>query len=346
MRVNQQSLSGLRANAVDDAVQDLAPVSPGAWSPSFDGATGWLNSPRLSGTELRGRVVLVDFWTYTCINWLRTLPYLRAWHRAYADRGLTLIGVHSPEFGFERDDHNVRRAVRDMGIEYPVAIDSNHSVWRSFKNQYWPAVYVIDTHGRLQHHKFGEGGYAETELVIQRLLAEAGLADVHDLVAVAADGVESPADWASLRSPENYLGYDRTESFASPGDLQPEQTAAYTVPDRLRLNHWALSGTWSASRDAIVARAPDASITSQFHARDLHLVMGPVTRDTSVRFQVRLDGEPPGEAHGLDVDEQGYGIVGEQRLYQLLRQPGSIVDRQVEIEFAEPGVAAYAFTFG
>jgi thiol-disulfide isomerase/thioredoxin len=346
VKANQLALAALRASAVDDAVQDLAPGPAEGWSPSLDGATGWLNSPPLSAAGLRGQVILVNFWTYTCINWLRTLPFVRAWERKYRDPGLVVVGVHSPEFAFERHEDNVRRAVRRLDIDYPVAIDSNHAIWRSFANQYWPAVYLIDAHGEFRHHQFGEGEYAQTEMAIQRLLAEAGLAGHSDLVTAEADGVQAAADWANLGSLENYLGYGRTENFASPGDLQTDGPAVYLVPDRLRLNQWALDGTWTASRDAIVAEDADAAIAYQFHARDLHLVMGPAARGATVPFRVRLDGDPPGSAHGLDIDEQGRGSVSEQRLYQLIRQPGPIADRQFVIEFAEPGVAAYAFTFG
>lgn len=346
VKANQLALAALRASAVEDAVQDLAPGPPEGWSPSLDGATRWLNSPPLSAADLRGHVILVNFWTYTCINWLRTLPYVRAWERKYRDAGLVVVGVHSPEFGFERHEDNVRRAVRRLDIGYPVAIDSDHAIWRSFANQYWPAVYLIDAHGRFRHHQFGEGEYAQTEMVIQRLLAEAGRAGHSDPVTVEADGLLAPADWANLGSPENYLGYGRTENFVSPGDLQPDETVVYSVAEHMRLNQWALAGAWNVSRDAIVAEESGTAVVYQFHARDLHLVMGPAAHGITVPFRVKLDSAPPGAAHGLDIDEQGRGSVTEQRLYQLIRQPGPITERQFIIEFGEPGVAAYAFTFG
>jgi thiol-disulfide isomerase/thioredoxin len=315
--------------------------------PSFGGATGWLNSPPLTPTDLRGKVVLVDFWTYTCINWLRQLPYVRAWAGKYADQGLVVIGVHTPEFGFEHNPDNVRRAVEDMGVGYPVVIDNDYAVWRAFDNSYWPALYFADAQGRIRHHHFGEGEYQRSEMVIWQLLAEAGSGGVeHDLVSVDARGVEAPADWASLRSPENYTGYERTENFASPGGVLPGQPHVYRAPAELRLNQWALAGDWTIGEQPARLNAADGRIAYRFHARDLNLVMGPAAAATSVRFQVLLDGQPPGAAHGADVDGQGHGTVTQQRLHQLIRQPGPIADRTVEISFPDPGVEAYSFTFG
>jgi thiol-disulfide isomerase/thioredoxin len=315
--------------------------------PGFDGATGWLNSPPLEAADLQGKVVLVDFWTYTCINWLRTLGYVRAWAEKYGDQGLVVVGVHTPEFPFERDVDNVREAAKDMAVEYPIALDSDYAVWRAFSNQYWPAVYIADVQGRIRHHQFGEGGYAECERVIQQLLREAGRDGVgDDLVSVADDGFEAQADWASLETPETYLGYEQAQNFASPGGADLGAPRTYAVPDRLQLNQWALSGDWTIERGASVLNRADGRIAFRFHARDVHLVMGPPSRGESVPFRVLVDGEPPGEAHGIDVDEEGGGTLAQQRLYQLIREPRSITDRTFEITFLAPGVEAYSFTFG
>jgi thiol-disulfide isomerase/thioredoxin len=315
--------------------------------PALDGATQWLNSQPLSAADLRGKVVLVEFWTYTCINWLRTLPYVRAWAHQYRDRGLVVIGVHSPEFPFERDIDNVRRAAQDLQVDFPIAVDSDHAVWQAFGNRYWPALYFVDAQGRIRHHQFGEGGYEESEKIIQQLLAEAGSGShSRERAPVDARGVEAAADWGSLQSPENYLGYERTESFASPGGVVSDRRHAYALPTRLPLNHWALSGDWTLQKGAAVLNQANGRIAYRFHARDLHLVVGPAVRGTAVRFRVLIDGQPPGAAHGIDVDAQGNGVITEQRLYQLIRQSQPIVDRQFEIEFADPGVEAFAFTFG
>jgi thiol-disulfide isomerase/thioredoxin len=305
--------------------------------PSLEGATGWLNSPPLSGADLRGKVVLTDFWTYTCINWLRTLGYVRAWAEKYEDQGLVVIGVHTPEFPFERDVDNVRQAADDLRVEHPIALDSDYRVWRAFDNHYWPAVYIADAEGRIRHHHFGEGGYEECERVIQLLLREAGRGGIADnLVSVADEGLEAQADWTTLRSPETYLGSEQAQNFAGIAD----------EPDPLRLNEWALSGDWTVERGASVLNEAGGRIVFRFHARDVNLVMGPRTRGASVPFRMLVDGEPPGDAHGLDLDEQGRGTVAEQRLYQLIREPGSITDRTFEITFLDASVEAYAFTFG
>jgi thiol-disulfide isomerase/thioredoxin len=314
--------------------------------PSLDGATGWLNSPLLTPAGLRGKVVLVQVWTYTCINWLRTLPYVRAWAGKYQDQGLVVIGVHSPEFGFEHNLDNVRRAAKDMRVAYPVAIDNDFAIWRAFNNQYWPALYFVDAEGRIRHHKFGEGDYEQSEKVIQQLLAEAGHHTSQELVSVEARGIEAAADWGSLKTAENYLGYDRTENFASPGGAVLEQHRVYTAPARLKLNKWALSGDWTMGKQATGLNKAGGQIVYRFHARDLHLVMEPAAPGKSVRFRVLIDGKPPGATHGADVDDQGYGTASEQRLYQLIRQPEPIADRQFEIEFLDPGVEVFAFTFG
>jgi thiol-disulfide isomerase/thioredoxin len=315
--------------------------------PSFGGATGWLNSPSLTPAELRGKVVLVGFWTYTCINWVRQLPYLRAWAGKYSAHGLVVLGVHTPEFSFESNLDNVRRAVQEMKITYPVATDNNYGVWLAFDNHYWPALYFADAQGRIRHHYFGEGEYAQSEMVIQQLLAEAGSdSAATDLVSVDPRGLEVPADWASLRSPENYTGYKRTEGFSSPGGPGPGRPHDYAAPTRLGLNGWALSGNWTMNEEAATLNEAGGQITCRFHARDLNLVMGPAVPGTSPRFRVAIDGHPPGEAHGTDTDADGNGILTQQRVHQLIRQPGPITERTFEITFPDPGAQAYCFTFG
>ncbi len=315
--------------------------------PSFDGATGWLNSEPLTPVSLHGKVVLADFWTYTCINWLRQLPYLRAWAAKYSGHGLVVIGVHTPEFSFEHNADNVRRAVQDMRITYPVATDNNYAVWDAFGNHYWPALYFADAQGRIRHHHFGEGEYGQSEMVIQQLLAEAGSTGAGTgLVSADARGLEVPADWASLRSPENYTGYERTENFASPGGAAPGKPHVYAAPTELGLNQWTLSGDWTMEDEATTLNAANGHIACRFHARDLNLVMGPGAAQNSGRFRVLIDGQPPGTAHGTDVDGQGNGTLTEQRVYQLIRQPGPIADCTFEITFPDPGTQAYCFTFG
>jgi thiol-disulfide isomerase/thioredoxin len=315
--------------------------------PSLEGATGWLNSPPLTAAELRGKVVLVDFWTYTCINWLRTLPYIRAWAEKYHDRGLVVVGVHTPEFPFEHDVDNVREAANDMRVEYPIALDSDYAIWRAFSNRYWPAVYIADAQGRIRHHQFGEGRYEECERVIQQLLLEAGGEGIGgDLVSVAGEGFEAQADWTNLGSPEAYLGYERAQDLASPGGAALDEPRTYVAPDSLRLNRWALSGDWTIEAGTSVLNRADGRIAFRFHARDVHLVMRQRERGTAVPFRVLVDGEPPGGAHGLDVDERGHGNLVQPRLYQLIRERGPIADRTCEITFLAPGVEAYVFTFG
>ena len=313
--------------------------------PTFDGATGWLNSEPPTAADLAGKVVLVDFWTYTCINWLRTLGYVRAWHEKYRDQGLVVVGVHTPEFGFERDVDNVRWAAADMRVEYPIALDSDYRVWRAFDNNYWPAVYIADAEGRIRHHHFGEGGYEECERVIQQLLREAGGDGIpNDLVSVADEGFEAQADWTTLQSPETYLGYEQAQNFA--GEPRFDEARTYVAPDRLQRNQWALSGDWTIERGRSVLNEADGRIAFRFHARDVNLVMGPPSRGVGVPFRVLVDREPPREGHGLDVDDEGRGTVAQQRLYQLIRETGSISDRTFEITFLEPGAEAYVFTFG
>src|SRR5262245_13756556 len=309
-------------------------------------ATEWLNSPPLSAASLAGKVVLVDFWTYTCISWLRTLPYIRAWTQKYR-QGLVVVGVHTPEFEVERNVDNVRRAVRQMGIDYPVAIDNAYSIWRAFNNQYWPALYLVDAQGRVRQHYFGEGEYDRSEIAIQRLLADAGAVHTDSGVgSVKGTGVEAAADWDNLRSSENYVGYDRTENFASRGGAERDRRRLYAAPPRLALNQWALAGEWTMGRQATVLNGANGRIMYRFHARDLHLVMGPPRQEASIRFRVSIDGQPPGFAHGLDVDADGNGTVAEPRLHQLIRQPKPIIDRLFEIDFLDTGAEAYSFTFG
>jgi hypothetical protein len=309
-------------------------------------AREWINSPPLSAAELRGKVVLVDFCTYTCINWLRTLPYRRAWAQKYAGAAV-LVGVHTPEFPFEHHPANVRRALQQMDVGYPIAIDNDYAIWRAFRNRYWPALYFVDGRGRVGDRQFGEGEYERCERVLQRLVAEAGVASpAAGLVAVAGAGVEAAPAWDTLGSPENYLGYDRTQHFASAGGLQRGRRQ-YAAPARPALNEWGLAGEWTVGPQAVTAVAAGSRIVCRFRARDLHLVMvPPPSAPDPARFRVSLDGRAPGAARGGDVDEAGLGRLVEPRLYQLIRQPGRIEERRFEIEFLEAGAAAYAFTFG
>ena len=314
--------------------------------PGFEGATAWVNAAPLTAAGLRGRVVLVSFGTYTCINWIRSLPYVRAWEDKYEGQGVTVVGVQTPEFDFEGNLDNVRRAIKDMDVRYPLAVDNDYAVWRAFDNHYWPALYFVDAQGRIRHHHFGEGEYEASEMVLQMLLREAGVDVEQGLVRVEPDGVEAAADWASLGSPETYVGYGRATGFASPGGVVPDERHAYTAPPHLRRNQWALSGDWAIGLVPAHLSEPGGAISYQFHARDVHLVMGPPAGRPPVRFRVRLNGEPPGSAHGVDVDESGNGTADYQRMYQLIRQPGPIGDRLFEIEFLDAGVEAFVFTFG
>jgi thiol-disulfide isomerase/thioredoxin len=319
----------------------------GGRMPSLEGATGWLNSPPLTTESLRDRVVAVDFWTYTCINWLRTVPYVRAWDEAYRDAGLVVLGVHTPEFPFEQDVDNVRLAIADRQITYPVAVDSDYGIWTAFSNMYWPALYLVDAQGNIRFHHFGEGAYEESERVIRQLLGEAGAGDgLPEPVTVDARGIEAAADWSDLGSAENYLGAERTDNFASPERAITGTPRRYTLPSRLAPNHWALSGAWTMRPDAVLLDEAGGQITYRFSARDLHLVMAPPSPGSPVRFDVRLDGEPPGADHGDDVDGDGTGAVTEPRLYQLVRQRGPVTERTFQITFLDPGAQAYAFTFG
>jgi thiol-disulfide isomerase/thioredoxin len=309
-------------------------------------AATWISSPPLTDADLQGKVVLVEFWTYSCINWRRQLPYIRAWAEKYKDQGLVVVGVHSPEFSFEKSTDNIRWALRDMRIAYPIGVDNDHAVWRGFNNEYWPALYFADEKGKIRHTQFGEGEYQQSEKVIQKLLTEAGATVNRDqLISVGASGAEAAADWNDLRSGENYLGYERTENFAS-GGVGRDKPRVYSAPKTLALNSWALYGDWSVGRESVVLNQPDGRITYRFHARDLHLVMGPASSGSSARFRAYIDGQPPKDAHGVEVDDQGDGVLTEPRMYQLLRQPGPISDRQFEIRFLDAGVAAYSITFG
>jgi thiol-disulfide isomerase/thioredoxin len=309
-------------------------------------ANEWLNSPRLTPEILAGKVVLVDFCTYTCINWLRTLPYVRAWSQKYR-QGLVVVGVHTPEFPFEHDIDNVRRAIGQMKIEYPIVIDNDYAIWRAFENNYWPALYLLDARGRVRQHQFGEGEYESSERAIQRLLKEASVSGVNDdVVPVDGKGFEAAADWANLKSPETYVGYERIENFTSPDAARFDQRRAYRAATRLSLNQWSLTGEWTIGKQATVLYSPNGRIAYRFHARDVHFVMGPPRQGTSIPFRVSIDRRPPGSAHGLDVDENGNGTVVEPRLYQLIRQRTPIVDREIEIEFFDTGVETFSFTFG
>jgi thiol-disulfide isomerase/thioredoxin len=308
--------------------------------PSLDRATEWLNSGPLGPTKLRGHVVLVDFWTRTCINWLRTVPYIRAWSQVYRNDGLVVIGVHAPEFSFEHEVGRVRQAINERGIEYPVAVDNDYGIWRAFDNHYWPALYFVDADGLIRDHHFGEGRYEQSERVIQRLLGVE-----RELVSVEGLGVETEADWDNLRTPEAYLGYGRAEHFESPGGAAFEESVGYELPDRLRFNHWALTGEWTIGRESVVLDKAGGTIACRFHARDAHLVLSHEARGP-IPFRVLLDGEAPGSSHGVDVDEEGNGLLRDGRLYQLVREHDSVRERTLEITFLEPRAEAYVFTFG
>jgi thiol-disulfide isomerase/thioredoxin len=316
--------------------------------PPLDGATEWLNSPPLTTESLRGKVVAVNFWTYTCINWLRTLPYVRAWAQEYEGDGLVVIGVHTPEFAaIETQRDNVRRAAAAMHVEYPIAMDNDYEVWNAFSNNYWPALYIVDAQGVIRHHHFGEGDYDRTEGVIQHLLLDAGASAAAQRRATPkAEGIEIAADWDDLGSPESYLGYERGERFASPEGMAFDQRGSYTIPEQLRVNQWALAGDWTIGGQPAVCHEPGGRVAYRFRARDLHLILAPTPDGAPVRFRVRLDGGVPGDAHGLDVDAEGNGTIVEPRLHQLIRQHGPIRERAFEIELLDAGASAFCFTFG
>jgi thiol-disulfide isomerase/thioredoxin len=315
-------------------------VFQGVHMPSLGGAVGWLNSEPLGAAELRGHVVLVDFWTLTCINWLRTEPYVRAWSRAYRRDGLIVIGAHTPEFSFEHEIDLVRRATKDRGLDYPVAVDNDYAIWSAFDNHYWPALYFIDADGIIRDHHFGEGRYEQSERVIQQLL---GIE--REPVSVEALGVEAEADWAHLRTPETYLGYGRSQQWALPDGARFDERGPYDLPARLRLNEWALAGEWTIASEKVVLAQAGGSIAFRFHARDAHLVLSQQAPEP-IPFRVLLDGKAPGASHGVDVDEEGNGVLRGGRLYQLVRERDAVRERTLEITFIEPGVEAYVFTFG
>jgi thiol-disulfide isomerase/thioredoxin len=313
----------------------------------LSGATGWINSKPLTAKELKGKVVLVDFWTYSCINCLRSLPYIEAWAQKYKDSGLVVIGVHAPEFDFEQQLPNVQKAVQKFGITYPIALDSNHAIWDAFHNEYWPAHYFIDAKGKVRFEHFGEGDYDQSERWIQELLQErAGKPMPTSAVSVHAQGVEAAADMSDVRTPETYIGYARAQHFASPGGIWQDAEKTYTAPAQPRLNEWGLAGNWVDHKQSAVLKSAGGKIVFHFHARDLHLVLGPTADGKPVRFRVTIDGQAPGENHGVDIDAQGNGVVTDHRLYQLVRQKGAVADHIFAIEFEDPGVQAFSFTFG
>jgi cytochrome c biogenesis protein CcdA/thiol-disulfide isomerase/thioredoxin len=352
-RISLAGGSRLEQSLIDRAMPQplVKPAAPGealaieGKLPSLDGATLWLNSPPLTPEALNGKVVLVDFWTYSCINCLRSLPYIRAWYEKYKDKGLVVIGVHAPEFAFEKDPANVRKAVADLHIAYPVALDNDFKIWKAFNNKYWPAHYFIDAHGNIRHHHFGEGEYAQSEKVIQQLLAEAGAGGISGTAKVAGIGAEMAPDKDADLSPETYVGYGRGERFSSPQSVG-EGPQQFTAPTTLDLNHWALAGNWTIEQEHSGLNTAGGSIAYRFHARDVHLVLGPGADGKPVRFKVTVDGHAPGTDHGVDTDAEGQGMVTGERLYQLVRQSGDIQDKTFEIEFFDPGVRVYAFTFG
>jgi len=348
-RVSSARTASLEQGLLDRLRPDAQPTGPagalpteGA-APSLSGAVEWINSPPLTMAQLRGKVVLIDFWTYSCINCLRTVPYVRAWAEKYKDQGLVVIGVHAPEFAFEKNLGNVRKAVKDLKIGYPVAVDNNYAIWRAFDNQYWPAHYFIDARGQIRHHHFGEGDYDQSEKVIQQLLAETGR-KASGLVAVDATGAQA-ASAGDVRSPETYVGYDRAENFISRGGAVKDAAHVYAL-GQPQLNEWGLSGDWTITGEHAALNRPGGGIVYRFHARDLHLVLGPGPDGRPVRFRVTIDGKPPGPSHGVDTDADGRGIIASQRLYQLVRQAGDVSDRTFEIRFIDEGVQAFAFTFG
>ena len=323
-----------------------SPMTEGA-IPELTGATGWLNSKPLTRASLRGKVVVFDFWTYSCINCLRAIPYVNAWYKHYKDSGLVIIGVHSPEFAFEKDTENVRKAVEKFGISYPVALDSNMALWKAFNNRFWPAHYFVDAQGNIRGHHFGEGKYARSERTIRKLLEEAGAKNLPDpLDDAAGQGVSAAADLANVASPETYLGFERAENFKSPGSFTRNAGKTYEIPAQLALNQWALGGRWKVVGEKSTLEAAPGRVVFRFRARDLHLVLGPGPERKPVRFRVLLDGKPPTADHGMDIDAQGAGTVREQRLYQLIRQKGAVEEHEFTIEFLDPHVEAYSFTFG
>ncbi len=331
----------MSAQGAEGAAKTEGPMPP------LTGATGWLNSAPLTTEGLRGKVVLVDFWAYSCINCLRTMPYVNAWYRHYKDSGLVVLGVHSPEFAFEKNTGNVLAAVKKFDIRHPVALDNELKIWKAFNNRFWPAHYFVDAQGQIRGHHFGEGKYARSERLIRRLLTEAGARNLPEsLDDAAGEGVGAPADMANIGSPETYLGYGRAENFVSPGGFALDAKKNYVFPGSLALNQWAYGGPWQVAKEHARLTAAPGRIAFRFKARDLHLVLGPAVAGKPVRFRVTLDGKPPGKDAGMDIDANGNGTVREHRLYQLVRQKGPVAEREFVIEFADPGVDAYSFTFG
>jgi len=313
----------------------------------LSGATGWINSKPLTAKQLKGKVVLVDFWTYSCINCLRSLPYIEAWAQKYKDSGLVVIGVHTPEFDFEKQLPNVQKAVQKFGVTYPIALDSNQAIWNAFHNEFWPAHYFIDATGKVRYEHFGEGNYDQSEQWIQQLLQERAAKPMPaGAVTVEAKGVEAAADMSDVRSPETYIGYARAQHFASPGGFAYSAEKLYTAPLHPSLNQWGLEGKWVDHLQSAVLNSAGGRIVFHFHARDLHLVLGPTADGKPVHFRVTIDGEAPGDNHGVDSDSQGNGVVTDHRLYQLVRQKGVVTDHTFAIEFEDPGVQAFSFTFG
>jgi cytochrome c biogenesis protein CcdA/thiol-disulfide isomerase/thioredoxin len=352
--IEQSLIDRFHPIAVTKASESSTPAAPAAIQlanegklPSLDGAVKWLNSPPLLRDDLKGKVVLIDFWTYSCINCLRSVPYVEAWWEKYKKDGLVVIGVHTPEFAFEKEPANVEKSLSGLKIAYPVAVDSNYAIWKAFNNQYWPAHYFIDAQGTIRYHHFGEGKYQESEEVIQQLLREKNASlKTAGLVQVNADGSQAAPDLGDVASPETYVGYERQQNYISPQKIRHDAAQAYTAPSRLTVNQWGLDGNWNVSGEHAALVAAPGKIIFRFHARDLHLVMGPGKNGKPVRFRVTIDGTPAGADHGVDTDEQGNGDVQEYRLYQLVRQKGKIEDRTFQIEFLDPGVQAFAFTFG
>ena len=346
-RIEQALLGGIgRGMPTNAAPTDLADLPVEGVMPPLTGATTWINTPPLTTEQLRGKVVVVDFWTYSCINCIRSIPYVRAWAEKYKDQGLVVIGVHTPEFAFEKSEANVRQNVQRLGITYPVAMDNDFAIWRAFRNQYWPAHYFIDAQGQIRHHHFGEGDYAGSERVIQQLLKEAGAAGLaNDVVRVQASGAEAAADMGQVASPETYVGYARAENFRSPGGLARDGVKTYAGAP-LQLNDWSLAGDWRVTREHADLQKAGGRVSFRFKARDLHLVMGPSQTGATPRFRVTIDGAAPGVDAGSDIDAQGLGRIQGERLYQLIRQVGPVRECTFEIEFLDPGVQVFAFTFG
>ncbi len=346
LRFLRNAAVGIAATGLCGVVAIASGMGDEGRMPDLDGAVAWLNSAPLSSKALRGKVVLVNFWTYSCINSLRELPYMKAWAAKYKDAGLVVIGVHAPEFGFEKDPANVKTAVFDLKVAYPIPIDSDHSIWRAFRNEYWPADYFVDAKGRIRYHHFGEGEYVKSERVIQALLRENGATGLDEsTVRIAADGAEVPPS-EDVRSPETYAGSARTEKFASPERMSPDSRKTYSLPERPALNQWGLGGSWKAGAESDTLEAAPGKIVFRFHARDLHMVLGPARNGAPVRFKVKLNGAAPGDGHGSDSGADGAGEIRQPRMYQLIRQKGPIEDATFEIEFLDPGVEVFSFTFG